>query len=76
MNAESTILFFGRAIITLFLQRSVLISPFPQIIVQNFGTTKMPILKEYKNPYLFLIRKKLLKTYQLMRKLVFLTTLY
>ena len=37
---------------------------------------KMPMLKEYKNPYIFFIEKKLLKTYQLMRKFVFLTTPY
>ena len=50
--------------------------PFPQIIVEKFGIKKMPMSKEYKNPFLFLIGKKLLKTYQLMTKLVFLTTLY
>ena len=39
-NAESTILFFKHAIMTLFLQRSVIIFPFPQIKVEKFGTTK------------------------------------
>ena len=49
MNAESTIIFFKNAIITLFLQRLVLIYPLPEVIVENFGTAKMPMLKEYKN---------------------------
>ena len=31
---------------------------FPQIIVEKFGTTKMPVLKEYKNPDPFLINEK------------------
>ena len=75
-NAESTILFFKHAIMTLFLQRSVIIFPFPQIKVEKFGTTKMPIMKEYKISYLFVIGKKLLKIYQLTTKFVFLTRLY
>ena len=50
--------------------------PFPQVILENFETIKMLMLKEYKNPYLFLIGEKLLKLYQLMRKLIFLTALY
>ena len=32
------------------------------MIVEKFGTTKIPMLKDYKNLYLFLIGKKLLKT--------------
>ena len=75
-NAESTILFFKHAIMALFLQRSVIIFPFPQIKVEKFGTTKMPIMKEYKISYLFVIGKKLLKIYQLTTKFVFLTRLY
>ena len=47
-----------------------------QIIVEKFGIGKMLILKGYKNPYLFLMGKKLSKTYQLIRKLVFFTVLY
>ena len=69
MNAEFTILYFNHSIITLFLQRSVLICPFPKIIVHKFETTIIPMLVKYKNPYLFLIGKKLLKTNHSMRKL-------
>ena len=58
VNVESTILFFKHAMITLFLQRSMLICPFPQIMVEKFGTIRMPMLKGYKNPYLFLIGEK------------------
>ena len=76
LNAESTILFFKHVIMTLFLQRSVIIFPFPEIKIEKFGTTKMSMMKEYKIPYPFEIGKKLLKIYQLMRKLVFFTTLY
>ena len=69
MNAESTILFFKDAMITLFLQRPELICPFPQIIVEKFGTTRMPMLKRYKNPYLFLIGEKAFENLSLNQKI-------
>ena len=45
------------------MQSSVIMCSFTQIIVENFGTTKMPMLKEYKNPYLFFIRKNIFCNY-------------
>ena len=44
--------------------------------IETSGNTKMQMLKENKNPHLFVIEKKLLKTYQLVRKLVILATFY
>ena len=50
--------------------------PVPQLIVERFGTIKMQMLKVYNNLFLVSTGRKLLKIYQLMRKLIFLTQHY
>ena len=44
-----------------------------KLIVERFGTIKMQMLKVYNNLFLVSTGRKLLKIYQLMRKLIFLT---